>query len=100
MRSILIHLVMVLSNSSSGGLTGFMCLVQKSIAEIVGSYSKWVFSFQEAIVPLLLFLASGLARPVAASAYANALRRICEDAFQILVEPSKLEVLVWKRRNA
>jgi len=56
MRSILIHLVMVLSNSSSGGLTGFMCLVQKSIAEIVGSYSKWVFSFQEAIVLLLFWL--------------------------------------------
>lgn len=93
--SVLMHLVMVLSNSSSGGHTGFMCWVQKSIAEVVGSYSKWVCSFHEAIVPLLLFLASGLGRFVAASACANALRRVCEDASKMLAEPSNLEVLLW-----
>eukprot|EP01018_Ginkgo_biloba_P017529 Gb_23906 [translate_table: standard] len=93
--SFLMHLVMALSNSSSGGLTGFMCLVQKSFAEVAGSYSKWICSFHNAIIPLLLFLASGLARPVAASACATSLRRICEDAFRIIAEPSNLEVLIW-----
>ncbi|KAH9329052.1 hypothetical protein KI387_001160, partial [Taxus chinensis] len=93
--AILMQLVIILANNSSGGLKGFMCLVQKSVADALGSYSKCVCSFNNAIVPLLLFLSSGLSRPVATSACATALRRICEDASRVIAEPSNLEILIW-----
>lgn len=93
--SILMQLVIVLSNNSSVGPTGFMFLVQKSVADALGSYSKCVCSIDHATVPLLLFLSSGLSRPVTRSACASALHRICEDASRIMAEPSNLEVLIW-----
>jgi len=42
-----------------------------------------------------LFLAAGISQPQSASACASALRKVCEDATAIVLEPSNLEILIW-----
>ncbi|KAL3697054.1 hypothetical protein R1sor_011130 [Riccia sorocarpa] len=71
-----------------------MNLIHKSGAQVVGSYSGWICSYPNAILPLLSFLAAGLPVPVAASACATALRKICEDVSSISTEPRTFEGLI------
>ncbi|XP_021736093.1 transportin MOS14-like isoform X2 [Chenopodium quinoa] len=69
--------------------------VYRSLADVIGSYSKWISTLQTNTRPLLLFLAAGISQPLSASACASALRKICEDASAIMFEPSNLEILIW-----
>uniref|UniRef100_A0A803MML9 Exportin-1/Importin-beta-like domain-containing protein n=1 Tax=Chenopodium quinoa TaxID=63459 RepID=A0A803MML9_CHEQI len=69
--------------------------VYRSLADVIGSYSKWISTLQTNARPLLLFLAAGISQPLSASACASALRKICEDASAIMFEPSNLEILIW-----
>ncbi|KAF7802018.1 transportin MOS14 isoform X2 [Senna tora] len=39
------QLVTMLSNKPPDGLKGFMCIVYKSLADAIGSYSKWISAF-------------------------------------------------------
>uniref|UniRef100_A0A5B7BA30 Putative importin-13 isoform X2 n=1 Tax=Davidia involucrata TaxID=16924 RepID=A0A5B7BA30_DAVIN len=93
--SMVMHLVTILSSRASDELKGFMCIVYGSLANIVGSYSKWISAFQTNARPLLLFLAAGISEPLSSNACASALRKFCEDAAAILYEPSNLEILIW-----
>lgn len=93
--SILMHLVTILSNRTSDALRGFMCLVYKSLADVMGSYAKWISASQTNTRPLLLFLANGISEPVCSNACACAFRKLCEEAAAMLCEPSNLEILIW-----
>ncbi|ERN06419.1 transportin MOS14 isoform X1 [Amborella trichopoda] len=93
--SVIMQLVTMLSSRSAEDLVGFMCIVYKSVADVVGSYSKWISAFQNTIRPLLIFFASGIARPTSASACSTALRKVCEDASATICELSNLELLIW-----
>ncbi|KAL9231542.1 hypothetical protein vseg_006761 [Gypsophila vaccaria] len=92
---IIMHLVTVLSSGTSNEPEGFMCIVYRSLADVVGSYSKWISALQTSARPLLLFLAAGISQPFSASASASALRKICEDASTLMFEPSNLEILIF-----
>ncbi|KNA10892.1 hypothetical protein SOVF_140110 isoform B [Spinacia oleracea] len=93
--SIVLHLVTILSSRTSNEPKGFMCIVYRSLADVIGSYSKWISTLQPNARPLLLFLAAGISQPLSASPCASALRKICEDASAIMFEPSNLEILIW-----
>lgn len=93
--SLIMHLVTILSSGSSNKSTGFMCIVYRSLADVIGSYSKWICALQINARSLLLFLAAGISEPLSASACASALRRICEDASAKMFESSNLEILIW-----
>lgn len=93
--SIVLHLVSILSSGTSNEGKGLMCIVYRSLADVLGSYSKWLSVLQTHSRPLLLFLAAGISQPQSASACASALRKICEDAAAIVLEPSNLEILIW-----
>ncbi|XP_020554942.1 importin-13 isoform X1 [Sesamum indicum] len=93
--SIVMQLVMILSSKSSADLRGFMYLVYKSLAEVIGSYAKWMSSSQTNIIPLILFLGSGIRQPFCSSACAFAFRKLCEEAATMMHEPSNLEILIW-----
>ncbi|KAF3435348.1 hypothetical protein FNV43_RR22435 [Rhamnella rubrinervis] len=93
--SMVMELVTMLSTRPSNELKGFMCIVYKSLADVVGSYSKWISAFQSNATPLLLFLATGISGPLSLSACAYALRKFCEDASSVMYEPSNLEILMW-----
>ncbi|CAN6470445.1 unnamed protein product [Victoria cruziana] len=93
--SIVMQLVTVLSAIPPDNLKGFMGFVYRSIADVVGSYSKWISSFHNATGPLLLFVASGITEPTCANSCCTALRKICEDASTVVCEPSNLEILIW-----
>ncbi|KAH9622089.1 hypothetical protein KSS87_005277 [Heliosperma pusillum] len=93
--SIIMHLVTILSSRTSNEPEGFMCIVYRSLADVVGSYSKWISALQISARPLLLFLAAGISQPFSASASASALRKICEDATSLMSDPSNLEVLIF-----
>ncbi|KAM7512663.1 hypothetical protein LguiB_011538 [Lonicera macranthoides] len=93
--SIVMHLVSILSNRISDELKGFMCIVYRSLAEVVGSYSKWISALQTNARQLLIFLAAGISEPVCSNACASALRKFCEDATAVMCEPSNLEILIW-----
>ncbi|KAJ7532039.1 hypothetical protein O6H91_14G069600 [Diphasiastrum complanatum] len=69
--------------------------VHKSLAQVVGSFSKWICNYQTAVFPLLSFLASGLTKPVAANACATALRKICEDVTYLTSEPANFDCIMW-----
>ncbi|KAL2327819.1 hypothetical protein Fmac_021246 [Flemingia macrophylla] len=45
--SVVMQLVTMLSIKPSNGLNGFICIVYRSLADVVGSYSKWVSAFKE-----------------------------------------------------
>ncbi|KAM7277159.1 hypothetical protein ACFE04_019025 [Oxalis oulophora] len=93
--SVVMQLVTMLSCRTSDALKGFMCIVYRSLAEVVGSYSKWLSMSQINTRPLLLFLAAGISDPPSANACAIALRKFCEDASTLFYEPSNLEILLW-----
>ncbi|KAL0377235.1 UNVERIFIED_CONTAM: hypothetical protein Sradi_3029000 [Sesamum radiatum] len=93
--SIVMQLVMILSSKPSADLRGFMYLVYKSLAEVIGSYAKWMSSSQTNTIPLILFLGSGIRQPFCSSACAFAFRKLCEEAATMMHEPSNLEILIW-----
>lgn len=93
--SLIMRLVTILSSIVSDELKGFMCLVYRSVADVVGSYSKWISAFQNNIRPLLLFFASGIAEPTCANACSSGFRKLCEDASALIQEPSNLDILIW-----
>ncbi|GMH25651.1 hypothetical protein Nepgr_027494 [Nepenthes gracilis] len=93
--SIIVHLATILPSGDSDVPKGYLCIVYRSLADVIGSYSKWICTLQTNARPLLLFLASGISRPASASACASALKKICEDASAIIYEPSNLEILIW-----
>ncbi|XP_065635648.1 transportin MOS14 [Quercus suber] len=69
--------------------------VYRSLADVVGSYSKLISAFQSNARSLLLFLATGISEPLSSNACASALRKICEDASAVIYEPANLEILMW-----
>ncbi|XP_027188438.1 transportin MOS14 isoform X3 [Cicer arietinum] len=93
--SAVMQLVTMLSSKPSDGLKGFICIVYRSLADAIGSYSKWISAFKENFRPLLLFLAIGISEPLSSNACASALRKVCEDASVVIYEPSNLEILMW-----
>ncbi|KAL9331251.1 hypothetical protein ACSQ67_000861 [Phaseolus vulgaris] len=93
--SVVMQLVTMLSIKPSDGLKGFICIVYRSLADAVGSYSKWISAFKENFRSLLLFLAVGISEPLSSNACASALRKVCEDASVVIYEPSNLEILMW-----
>jgi transportin-3 len=93
--SIIMHLLSVLSNSTPEELKGFMGIVYKSFAEVIGSYSKWASALQTNARQLLIYLAAGISEPACSNACASSLRKFCEDATRVVCEPSNLEVLIW-----
>ncbi|KAH9742989.1 Xpo1 domain-containing protein [Citrus sinensis] len=106
--SVIMQLVAVLSASRSEELKGFMHIVYRSLADVIGSYSKWISAFQtnarplfnpEDCLPAYLIDVSSLmawiSEAVSSNACASALRKICEDASALIDEPSNLEILMW-----
>ncbi|GLT95639.1 hypothetical protein SLE2022_133070 [Rubroshorea leprosula] len=93
--SMIVQLVAILSSSPSESIKGFICIVYRSLADVIGSYSKWISTFQNNARPLLLFLAAGISEPLSSNACASALRKFCEDASAVIYEPSNLEILIW-----
>lgn len=93
--SMVLHLVTVLCDHASYEPKGFMCIVHKSLADVIGSYSKWMSSYVTNARPLLLFFAAGMSEPLCSHACATAFRKICEDATEVMHEPSSLEMLMW-----
>ncbi|KAM3712954.1 hypothetical protein ACJW31_01G218200 [Castanea mollissima] len=93
--SVIMQLVTMLSIWPSDELKGYVCFVYRSLADVVGSYSKLISAFQSNARPLLLFLATGISEPLSSNACASALRKICEDASAVIYEPANLEILMW-----
>ncbi|KAJ7976335.1 Transportin like [Quillaja saponaria] len=93
--SVIMQLVTMLSTRPPDELKGFMCIVYRSLADVIGSYSKWISTMQTNSRPLLLFLAVGISEPMSSNACASALRKVCEDASAIICELSNLEILMW-----
>ncbi|KAK2665936.1 hypothetical protein Ddye_004510 [Dipteronia dyeriana] len=93
--AVIMQFVTMLSVQRSDDLKGFMHIVYRSLADVIGSYSKWISAFQNNARPLLLFLAAGISEPLSSNACASALRKICEDASALIDEPSNLEILMW-----
>ncbi|KAL1060687.1 hypothetical protein V6Z11_1Z078200 [Gossypium hirsutum] len=86
--SVVMQLVTVLSSWPSDDLKGFMCIVYRSVADVIGSYSKLISTLETNARPLLLFLAAGISEPLSLNACASALRKLCEDASSVMYEPS------------
>ncbi|KAL2326398.1 hypothetical protein Fmac_025456 [Flemingia macrophylla] len=93
--SVVMQLVTMLSTKPSNGLNGFICIVYRSLADVVGSYSKWVYAFKENFRALLLFLAIGISNHYLQMLVHLPLRKVCEDASVVIYEPSNLEILMW-----
>ncbi|XP_020245625.1 LOW QUALITY PROTEIN: importin-13 [Asparagus officinalis] len=93
--SLIMRLVTILSSRPSEELKGFLSFVYKSVADVVGSYSKWISSLQNNIRPLLLFCASGIEVSVSSNACSSTLRKLCEDASTLIHDPQNLEILIW-----
>ncbi|KAL8557412.1 hypothetical protein ACS0TY_004731 [Phlomoides rotata] len=93
--SILMQLVVILSCKAPADLRGFMCLVYKSLADVIGSYAKWISACQTDTRPLILFFGAGIPQPFCSSACALAFRKFCEEAAAMMHEPSNLEILIW-----
>lgn len=93
--SVIMHLVTILSSGTHEEPKGFICIVYRAIADVIGSYSKWIPALPANARPILLFLAAGISQSVSANACASALRKICEDASAVVYEPSNLEILIW-----
>nr|POF20275.1 transportin mos14 [Quercus suber] len=93
--SVIMQLVTMLSIWPSDELKGYVCFVYRSLADVVGSYSKLISAFQSNARSLLLFLATGISEPLSSNACASALRKICEDASAVIYEPANLEILMW-----
>lgn len=93
--SMVLHLVTILCDRASYEPKGFMCIVHRSLADVIGSYSKWMSSYVTNARPLLLFFAAGMAEPLCSHACATAFRKFCEDATAVMHKPSSLEMLMW-----
>ncbi|XP_022148144.1 transportin-3 isoform X2 [Momordica charantia] len=93
--SVITQLVTILSARPSNEIKGIMCLVYRSLAEVVGSYFRSISAFHTDARPLLLFLATGITESVSSHACAFALRKICEDATAVIFELPNLEILIW-----
>ncbi|XP_010476273.1 PREDICTED: importin-13-like isoform X1 [Camelina sativa] len=92
--SLIMQLVSAFSARPSSELKGFICVVYRSLADVVGSYSRWISVFPSNARPLLLFLAGGISEPICSHACASALRKICEDAPAVIQETSNLDILM------
>ncbi|XP_073296001.1 uncharacterized protein [Primulina huaijiensis] len=93
--SIIMQLVTLLSDKTSSDLKGFMCLIYKSLADVIGSYAKWLTASQTNSRLLLLFLSTGILQSFCSSACVYALRKLCEEAAFMMCEPSNLDLLIW-----
>ncbi|PKA56913.1 hypothetical protein AXF42_Ash002216 [Apostasia shenzhenica] len=93
--SLVMRLVTILSSKSPKDLKGFLSFVYKSLADVAGSYSKWLSSDHANIRPLLLFCASGMKELRSSASCSLALRKLCEDASILIHEPQSLEILIW-----
>ncbi|XP_017975076.1 PREDICTED: transportin-3 isoform X3 [Theobroma cacao] len=93
--SVVMQLVTILSSRPSAELKGFMCIVYRSVADVIGSYSKWISALQTNSRPSLLFLAAGISEPLSSNACVSALRKFCEDVSAVIYEPSNLDILMW-----
>ncbi|CAD5182501.1 unnamed protein product [Musa acuminata subsp. malaccensis] len=93
--SVVMRLVTALSTRSPDERSGFLVFVYKSVAEVVGSYSKWICSPPSNIRPLFLFCATGITESISSNACSSALRKLCEDALAIIHDPQNLEILIW-----
>uniref|UniRef100_A0A0A0L6T7 Exportin-1/Importin-beta-like domain-containing protein n=1 Tax=Cucumis sativus TaxID=3659 RepID=A0A0A0L6T7_CUCSA len=93
--SVITQLVTMLAARPSNEIKGLMCLVYRSLAEVVGSYFRSISAFHTDARPLLLFLATGITESVCSHACAFALRKICEDATAVIFELPNLEILIW-----
>ncbi|CAA0824590.1 ARM repeat superfamily protein [Striga hermonthica] len=94
-NSIIMQLVMILSNKTPAELPGFMCLVYKSLAEVIGSYARWMSASETNTRLLILFFGGGIPQPFCSSACAYAFRKFCEESTPMMHEPSNLEILIW-----
>ncbi|KAM0058466.1 putative importin-beta domain, armadillo-like helical, exportin-1/Importin-beta [Helianthus debilis subsp. tardiflorus] len=93
--SMVLHLVTILCDRESYEPKGFMSSVHRSLADVIGSYSKWMSSYITDARPLLLFFAAGMSEPLCSHACAIAFRKFCEDATAVMHKPSSLEMLMW-----
>ncbi|KAG6519369.1 transportin MOS14-like [Zingiber officinale] len=93
--SMVMQLVSILSSKASDGHDDFFFFVYKAVAEVVGSYSKWISSPSANIRVLLLFCASGIQKSISSNACSSALRKLCEDASAVMQDLQNLEVLIW-----
>ncbi|KAH6811312.1 ARM repeat superfamily protein [Perilla frutescens var. frutescens] len=93
--SIVMELVIILSSKTPTDLRGFMCLVCKTLADVIGSYAKWISTSETNARPLILFFAAGITQPFCSSACAFGFRKFCEEAAAMMHEPSNLEILIW-----
>ncbi|KAG2268054.1 hypothetical protein Bca52824_062609 [Brassica carinata] len=92
--SLIMQLVSAFSVRPSSELKGFRCVVYRSLADVVSSFSRWISVFPSNGRPLLLFLAGGISEPICSHACASALRKICEDAPAVIQEASNLDILM------
>ncbi|KAG2268325.1 hypothetical protein Bca52824_062880 [Brassica carinata] len=94
--SLIMQLVSAFSDRPSSELKGFMCCmsVYRSLADVIGSFSRWISVFPSNGRPLLLFLAGGISEPICSHACASALRKICEDAPAVVHETCNLDILM------
>lgn len=93
--SMVLHLVTILCDRESYEPKGFICIVHRSLANVIGSYSKWMSSYITNARPLLLFFAAGMSEPLCSHASATAFRKFCEDSSAVMHKPSSLEMLMW-----
>ncbi|KAK4804792.1 hypothetical protein SAY86_004609 [Trapa natans] len=93
--SVIVQLVNALSTRPTDELKGAICIVYRSLADVIGSYSKWLSAFQTNAGLLLLFLATGISEPLSSSSCASALRKVCEDNSTMVFDSSHLEILMW-----
>ncbi|KAL3813945.1 hypothetical protein ACJIZ3_015213 [Penstemon smallii] len=93
--SIVMQVVTILSSKTSADLRGFMLLVYKSLADVIGSYAKWMSASPTNIRPLILFLATGIPQPFCSCACSFAFRKFCEEAAAMMHDLPYLEILIW-----
>ncbi|CAN1244000.1 Tnpo3 [Linum perenne] len=93
--SCIMQLVTMLSTWPPDELSGFMSVVRRALADVVGSYSKWIATSQANSRPMLLFLAAGISENHSSIACASALRKFCEECSAVIYDPANLEILLW-----
>ncbi|CAN0876030.1 Transportin MOS14 [Linum grandiflorum] len=93
--SCIMQLVTMLSTWPPDELSGFMNVVRRALADVVGSYSKWIATSQANSRPMLLFLAAGISENHSSTACASALRKFCEECSAVIYDPANLEILLW-----
>ncbi|KMZ69115.1 hypothetical protein ZOSMA_221G00250, partial [Zostera marina] len=91
--SMIFHMVAILSRITPDKLNGFMCLVYKSVADVVGSYSKWICTSENNLKMLMFFCASGINGSMS-TACSTTLRKLCEDGSPFIQEDSSLDNLI------